>query len=105
MIYQIVYEAVKKKARTNPPNSYIGNVEMSAAIGLILKEVGKEMNFDNISTPKDIKESFIEQIKEYGEDKLSEISQIMYKQIVKYKVKDMVNENMEDLKILVSCNK
>lgn len=103
MIHQIVYEAVKKKAGTNPPNEYIGNVEMAAGIGLVLKEIGKEMDFGSISTPQEIKESFLELISDYGKDKLSDTAKIICGRVEKYKVKAMVNENMEDLEILVKC--
>ena len=38
MIYNIIYDAVKKKTTTNPPNIFIGNVEMAAGMGI---EIGR----------------------------------------------------------------
>ena len=104
MIHNIVYDAVKKKALTNPPNDYIGNVEMAAGIGLVLKEINLEMEFNDINEPCDVKEKFLNIIKEYGEDKLTGQSKIIYEKVVKYKVKKMVNETMEDIEILVKMN-
>ena len=37
MIHEIIYDGVLKKAATNPPNEFIGNVEMAAGIGIVLK--------------------------------------------------------------------
>lgn len=104
MIHNIVYTAVKKKASTNPPNDYIGNVEMAAGIGLVLKDINFEMDFSEINTPMEVKEKFLNIIKEYGEDKLTGQSKIICESVVKYKVKKMVNENMEDIEILVKMN-
>ena len=58
MIHEIIYDGVLKKAATNPPNEFIGNVEMAAGIGIVLKEIGKEMNFDELKEPEDIKALF-----------------------------------------------
>ena len=101
MIHSIVYDAVRKKAETTPPNDYIGNVEMAAGIGLVLKDINMQMDFSDINTPNDVKEVFLDIIKDYGEGKLKGQSKIIYEKVVKYKVKKMVNETMEDIEILV----
>ena len=36
MTYLIIYDAVRKKAATTPPNILIGNVEMAAGIGMVM---------------------------------------------------------------------
>lgn len=98
MIHNIIYEAVRKKAQTTPPNEYIGNVEMAAAIGIILKDKRLAMDFTKIETPEEIKEKFLSMV---PRDTVEGENLIMYDRIVKYKVKKMVNENMEDLEILI----
>lgn len=101
MIYSIAYEAVLKKAATNPPNELIGNTEMAAGIGIILKEIQTELESSDFNTPQDIKDKFIELIDGMNGSVLSDTSVIIYERIKKYKVKDMVNETMDDLKHLI----
>lgn len=101
MIYSIAYEAVKKKASTTPPNGLIANTEMAASIGLILKETDISLATDSFKEPETIKNAFLEVIGE-KEAALSETSVILLDLIRKYKVKQMVNETMEDLICLVN---
>ena len=100
MIYSIIYDAVKRKAATTPPNELIANTEMAACIGLILNEINVTMDFGEIKEPADIKENFLKIVEE-RENELTGISKIFIKAIKKYKVKKMVNETMEDLENLV----
>lgn len=102
MIYNIIYDAVKKKTTTNPPNIFIGNVEMAAGMGIVLGELGMQMNFEGIDKPGKIKEKFTEMLGEADTSKLSDMSNIIIELINRYQVKDMVNETMEDLEILVN---
>ena len=102
MIYNIIYDAVKKKTTTNPPNIFIGNVEMAAGMGIVLGEIGTQMNFEGIDKPGKIKEKFNEIMKESDVSKLSDMSNTIIELINRYQVKDMVNETMEDLEILVN---
>lgn len=101
MIHEIVYEGVLRKAATEPPNEFIGNVEMAAGIGIVLKEINQEMDFSTIKEPSDIKESFLNIINNFKETDFSDTSNILIGQIKKYKVIKMVNETMEDLEMLV----
>lgn len=101
MNYNIIYDAVKKKAKTDPPNILIGNVEMAASIGIILHEMNEKLDFSSVKEPGDIKAQFENLVNKIGVEKLSEISSILLKQIEKYQVKVMVNETLEDLKTLV----
>ncbi|MCI5602445.1 MAG: DUF3837 family protein [Lachnospiraceae bacterium] len=102
MIYNIIYDAVKKKTTTNPPNIFIGNVEMAAGMGIVLGELGMQMNFEKIDEPGKIKDKFNEIMKESDVSKLSDMSNTIIELINRYQVKDMVNETMEDLEILVN---
>ena len=102
MIYNIIYDAVKKKTTTNPPNIFIGNVEMAAGMGIVLGELGMQMNFEKIDEPGKIKDKFNEIMKESDGSKLSDMSNTIIELINRYQVKDMVNETMEDLEILVN---
>lgn len=102
MIYNIVYDAVKKKTMTNPPNIFIGNVEMAAGIGMVLAEIGRKMDFENIKEPVEIKENFERIMEETENVSLSDTSEIIVELIEKYQVREMVNETMEDLEILVN---
>ena len=104
MIYNIIYDAVKKKTTTNPPNIFIGNVEMAAGMGIVLGELGMQMNFEKIDEPGKIKDKFNEIMKESDVSKLSDMSNTIIELINRYQVKDMVNETMEDLEILVNRN-
>ena len=101
MIHEIVYEGVLRKAATEPPNEFIGNVEMAAGIGIVLKEINQEMDFSTIKEPSDIKESFLNIINNFKETDFSDTSNILIGQIKKFKVIKMVNETMEDLEMLV----
>lgn len=101
MIHEIIYDGVLKKAATNPPNEFIGNVEMAAGIGIVLKEIGKEMNFDELKEPEDIKAAFLNLLEDVQSERLSDVANIIVERVKKYKVKKMVNETMEDLEILV----
>ncbi|MBQ3665043.1 MAG: DUF3837 family protein [Lachnospiraceae bacterium] len=100
MIYSIVYDAVRRKAATTPPNELIANTEMAASIALVLKEMNETMDFSEIKEPVEIKESFLKII-DQRENGLTENSKIFVERIKKYKVKKMVNETMEDLENLV----
>lgn len=102
MIYNIIYDAVKKKTTTNPPNIFIGNVEMAAGMGIVLGELGVQMNFEGIDEPDKIKEKFNEILEESDVSKLSDMSNTIIKLIDRYQVKDMVNETMKDIEILVN---
>lgn len=108
MIYSIIYEAVKKKSMTNPPNRFIANVEMAAAGGIILGELGlkfdEEKQNENIDTPELISETIISLVSKRKDD-LSEQGKILFDLIQKYQVKKMVNETMEDLLNLVNNRK
>ena len=101
MIHEIIYDGVLKKAATNPPNEFIGNVEMAAGIGIVLKEIGKEMNFDELKEPEDIKAAFLNLLEDVQSERLSDVANIIVERVKKYIVKKMVNETMEDLEILV----
>lgn len=101
MIYEIIYDGVLRKAATEPPNEFIGNVEMAAGIGIVLKEIDREIDLSDIKEPTDFKEKFLNIMKDYDMEKLSDNSRNIVGQIMKYKVKRMVNETMEDLEILV----
>ncbi len=102
MIYNIVYDAVKKKSQTEIPNNLIGNVEMAAGIGMVLKELKQTMDFSEIEEPIHIKESFERIIDKTDKGELSEGTVIIIGMIEKYQVKGLVNETMEDLRILVN---
>lgn len=101
MIYEIVYDGVLRKAATEPPNEFIGNVEMAAGIGIVLKEINQEMDFSTIKEPSDIKESFLNIINNFKKTDFSDTSNILIGQIKKFKVIKMVNETMGDLEMLV----
>lgn len=101
MMHELIYDGVRRKAATEPPNELIGNVEMAAGIGIILREINREMDFGNVKEPADIKENFLNIINEFNQEELSDLSRILMGRIQKYKVKQMVNETMEDLEILV----
>lgn len=100
MIHEIIYGGVLRKAATTPPNEFIGNVEMAAGAGIVLKEINREMDFTTIQEPADIQKEFLNIISDYKEE-LSETAKIIVGLIQKYKVIRMVNETMEDLEILV----
>lgn len=97
MIYNIIYDAVKKKTKTNPPNEFIGNVEMAAGIGIVIDECKITLDFSNITEPEMLKKEFLEKV---VRDNLSEMGRIIVDLVERYQVKTMVNETMEDLKIL-----
>ena len=97
MNYDIIYDAVRKKSRTIPPNLYIGNVEMAAGVGIVLGEAGLKLDYDNISTPEQLKENFLKVIENTDINSLSEEKRTIVDTICKYKVKEMVNENLQDL--------
>lgn len=98
MNHQIVYSAVRKKADTTPPNKIIGNVEMAAIIGIILKQNNIIMDLEGVDEPDKIKTRFLETVKV---EELSEKDKIMYEMVEKYKPLDLLNEKMEDLFILI----
>ncbi len=102
MTYRIIYDAVMRKAETTPPNDYIGNVEMAAGMGIVLSRTKKELEFQNISTPQEMKDEFLSAINESEKDNLDELCGIIMEKIIKYQVKEMVNETMNDLKNLVT---
>lgn len=97
MIYNIIYDAVKKKTGTNPPNDFIGNVEMAAGMGIVLSECRMTLNFDEIKEPEGLRSAFLKNVKK---DNLSDMGKIIVDLVERYQVKDMVNETMEDLIIL-----
>lgn len=100
MIHEMIYGGVMRKAATIPPNELIGNVEMAAGAGIVLREINREMDFTMIQEPADIQKAFLDMINGYPGE-LSETSKIIVGLIQKYKVIRMVNETMEDLEILV----
>lgn len=97
MVYQIIYDAVKIKAKTTPPNEYIGNVEMAAGIGIVLDEQKLELDFDKIESAEMLREEFLSKA---DEDKASDVGKILINLVKKYQVIKMVNETMDDLIIL-----
>lgn len=101
MIHAMIYDGVLRKAATEPPNEFIGNVEMAAGIGIVLKEIKKKMDFSDVKEPADIKEKFMDIIKDIQTEELSAVSRIIVELVKKYKVIRMVNETMEDLEILI----
>ena len=101
MVYNIIYDAVKKKTRTTPPNLIIGNVEMAAGIGIVFKEIEYSANLEEITEVREIKEMFENKVSQIQQDKLSDTSRILIELIHRYQVKTMVNETLEDLKILI----
>ena len=60
------------------------------------------MNFEVIDEPGKIKEKFNEILEESDVSKLSDMSNTIIKLIDRYQVKDMVNETMKDIEILVN---
>jgi hypothetical protein len=102
MIYEIVYDAVERKAATTPPNDYIGNVEMAAGIGIVLAKIDKKLVLDGVQEPDIIREKFLEIVEETEEDSLDDKCKIIIEKVRKYQVKKMVNETMEDLIALVN---
>lgn len=101
MMYGIIYDAVKRKADTTPPNDYIGNVEMAAGIGIVLHQINREMDMEQAETPQDIKDIFLKIADEIQTDSMDDLCRIIIEKVKKYQVKKMVNETMEDLHILV----
>lgn len=102
MIYGIIYDAVKRKAETTPPNNYIGNVEMAAGIGIVLHGMKKKLdNIEAMEEPQELKEQFLKIVEEVGVEQLDDLSKIIVEKVKKYQVKEMVNETMEDLVILI----
>lgn len=97
MVYSIIYDAVRKKAATVPPNVLIGNVEMAAGIGMILKEIGETLDYNEIHTPEELREVFLKLIDERGEDGISELMKNTLQEIRKYEVRPLVNEKMDNL--------
>lgn len=104
MIYSIIYDAVRHKARTTPPNIFIANTEMAAGVGIILSQTGQHMNLEEIKAPGDIQNRFAE-LYESGTLNLNEEQEILADLIKKYKLRDMVNETMEDLLYLIQHEK
>ena len=102
MIYSIVYDAVRKKASTTPPNALIANTEMAAAMGIILKELKIQQDSLKAATPEELYENFFEKIAGKETETMSDASKILFEQIKRYKVRKMVNETMEDLLALVN---
>lgn len=102
MIYKIIYDAVIKKSNTTPPNDYIGNVEMAAGIGIVMNKIKKNLDLSNVETPEDIREAFLNMAVETARDNFDEMCEIIFQKVMKYQVKEMVNEDMEDLKLLVN---
>lgn len=100
MNYYIVYEAVKKKASTDPPNLFIGNVEMAAAIGLVLNEQKYDLDLTQVETPIQIQELFLKHVEEMSNADLSEQSKVLIDLTKQYQVKQMVNETLDNLKDL-----
>lgn len=100
MNYYIVYEAVKKKASTTPPNLFIGNVEMAAAMGLVLEELKLDLDFESVDTPQKLKDVFVGKIADLSTEHLSEEAVILIDLVKEYQVKQMVNENLDNLKDL-----
>ncbi|MCI8668918.1 MAG: DUF3837 family protein [Lachnospiraceae bacterium] len=97
MTYLIIYDAVRKKAATTPPNIFIGNVEMAAGIGIVMHEAGMEFDIYGITEPEMIKVRFEEYLKNMDLDKLSEECRIIAELIEHYQVKRMVNEKLRNL--------
>lgn len=97
MIYQIIYDAVRKKATTSPPTYLIANVEMAAGIGIIMEEIGKEFDNSQIIKPETIKERFLEYIEDIPMNSLSAQSKTILELIQEYQVKEMVNEKLRNL--------
>ncbi|MDE7156922.1 MAG: DUF3837 domain-containing protein [Lachnospiraceae bacterium] len=97
MTYLIIYDAVRKKAATTPPNNLIGNVEMAAGIGMVMHEAGMEFDITDITEPELIKQRFQEYLKKMEPDSLSAESKIIIELIEHYQVKRMVNEKMRNL--------
>ena len=97
MTYLIIYDAVIKKTRTTPPNTFIGNVELAAAIGLVLEELQIPFQREGIEQPEDIKAFFLKQIDNVDKTSLSEQSRILIDLIEQYQVKKMVNEKLRNL--------
>ena len=105
MIYSIVYDAVRKKASTKPPNQLIANTEMAAAIGIVLREVKPEWEIEKLTEPEEMKRQFMEIMETTGLDHLSEEAKTLCELVGHYKVKKMdsgtmVRSTMEDLKCL-----
>lgn len=97
MTYLIIYNAVRKKSVTNPPNSLIGNVEMAAGIGIVMEEMGIPFDILGIAEPEMIKERFLNYLKDKNLDDLSAQSRTIVELIEDYKVKKMVNEKLRNL--------
>lgn len=97
MTYLIIYDAVRKKASTTPPNHFIGNVEMAAGIGIVLHEAGLEFDSTDLTEPEMIKQRFQDYLKKMEPDSLSAESRIIIELIERYQVKRMVNEKMRNL--------
>lgn len=97
MTYLIIYDAVRKKAATIPPNILIGNVEMAAGIGMVMHEAGMEFDISGITEPEMIKVRFEEYLKNMDLDNLSAECRIIVELIEHYQVKRMVNEKLGNL--------
>lgn len=104
MIYSIIYDAVRHKARTTPPNIFIANTEMAAAVGILLNQTGKSLNLEEIKVPADIQNGFTELL-EQDNLQLNEEQEILADLVKRYKLRDMVNETMEDLLYLIQHEK
>ena len=104
MIYEIIYDAVIRKANTNPPNRFIANTEMAAGAGIVLSHMNGELDTEKITAPSDIKELFLEYVENNKNVNLSKTDEIIIEQIRKYPVRKMVNETMDDLKYLIKNN-
>ena len=102
MIYEIIYDAVIKKANTTPPNDYIGNVEMAAGIGIVMYKMKRELDLSNVTTPEEIRVAFLNMAEELGKNDFDEMCEVIFQKVMKYQVKEMVNETIDDLKLLVS---
>lgn len=102
MIYEIIYDAVIKKANTTPPNDYIGNVEMAAGIGIVMYKIKRNLDLSEVNEPEDIRKAFLDMAEETNKADFDETCEIIFQKVMKYQVKKMVNETIEDLKLLVS---
>lgn len=99
MIHDLVAWAVIRKTKTNPPDSIIGNTEMTACIAMICKDAGEDV--PEFESPEELYKNFFELLDKIDTDKLSDISVIMIDMLKQYHVLPMKNETMDDLKKII----
>lgn len=96
MIHDLVKWAVVRKTQTNPPDTLIGNTEMTACIALVLKEAGMDMI--EFETPEQLYDEFLKISDDLDISVLSDTSVKMIEMLKIYHVRAMKNETIDELK-------